>query len=78
MPYAFGATGGTAVTSPAGALVACAAGDGRQATNLEYNLAVCKQCHDNIKYQENLVGSGKVPAPLTFIIANKNNNLSKR
>jgi hypothetical protein len=78
LPYSFGSAGGSVLTDSSGKQIACAADCGRVAVGLQYNLPMCKQCDDNVKYQENIVGSGKIPNPLSFIIANKANNLQKR
>ena len=78
MPFCFGVAGGSAITDGTGKLISCAAGDGRQAIDYQYGLAVCQQCHNNVKFQENIVGAGKIgnqATVLSFIQTNKNSNL---
>ena len=53
MPFSFGATGGSCVTTTAGVLVKCDTGDGRQATNQQNGLNLCQFCTNNLNYLAN-------------------------
>ncbi len=77
MPFSFGAAGGSCVTTPAGVLVKCDTGDGRQATNQVGPLNLCDLCSKNLAYLQNrnTLGGTDVNSLKATLTTNSKTNL---